>query len=138
MFATLPRLYRSGNDLGMRLHCGLSASMRPLEDWLLNQEVDRRRLILRCALAALLLIVSVYADVIFLGASVSHANLHNLTAEPAPTRVQLFPERPGRRELHGTYDTGGGAYQSEPAVHFMKRSIWGGQSIYWNPYSATG
>src|SRR5262245_8106200 len=123
---------------GMRLHRGFSASIRPLEDLLLNQEVDRRRLIRRCAVAALLLVVSVYTDVIFFGASVSHANLHNLTAEPVPTRVQLFPERPGRRESHGSYDTGGGAYQSEPAAQFMTRSIWGGQSIYWNPYSATG
>lgn len=123
---------------GMRFHREFSASTRLLEDWLLNQEVDRRRLIRRCAVAAFLLVVSVYADVIFLGASVSHANLHNVTAEPLPTRVQLFPERPGRRETHGSYDTGGGAYQSEPAARFMTRSIWGGQSIFWNPYSATG
>lgn len=122
----------------MRLHRGFSASTRLFDDWLLNQEVDRRQLVRRCAIAALLLIVTVYADVIFLGASVSHANLHNLTAEPAAARVQMLPERPGRRELHGSYDTGGGAYQSEPAARFMTRSIWGGQSIYWNPYSAAG
>lgn len=122
----------------MRADRGLKASMRWLEDWLLNQEVDRRRLIRRCALAAFLLVVSVYADVIFLGASVSNANLHNLTAGPVAAPVQLLPERPGRRVLHGSHDTGGSAFQSEPAVQFMKRSIWGGQSIYWNPYSATG
>ena len=112
--------------------------MRRVEDWLLNQEVDRRRLIRRCALAAFLLVVSVHADVVFLGASVSNANIHNVTAEPVATPVQMLPERPGRRLLHGSHDTGGSTFQSEPSARFMMRSIWSGQSIYWNPYSATG
>ena len=122
----------------MRFDGRFTSLTRALEDWLLNQEVDRRRLVRRCAFAALLLVASVYPDVIFYGASVSSANLHNVTAEPAPKRVQLFPERPGRRLLHGYYDSGGAAFQSEPSAQFMARSIWTGQSIYWNPYSATG
>lgn len=122
----------------MRPDSRFTSVTRALEDWLLNQEADRRRLVRRCALAALLLVVSVYADVIFYGASVSGANVHNVTAEPVPKPVELFPERPGRRPLHGYYDSGGAAFQSEPSAQFMKRSIWTGQSIYWNPYSATG
>ena len=122
----------------MRSDRGFTASMRRVEDWLLNQEVDRRRLIRRCALAAFLLVVSVHADVVFLGASVSNANIHNVTAEPVATPVQMLPERPGRRLLHGSHDTGGSTFQSEPSARFMMRSIWSGQSIYWNPYSATG
>lgn len=112
--------------------------MRAIEDWLLHQEVDRRRLVRRCAFAALLLVVSAYADVIFFRASVSLANLVNVTAEPVTHPVQIVPERPGRRPHHGYSDIGGAAFQSEPSIQFMTRSIWGGQSIYWNPYSATG
>ena len=85
----------------MRPDGRLTSFMRALGERLLNQEVDRRRLVRRCALAALLLVMSVYADVIFFGASVSVANLHNVTAEPAPQRVRLFPERPGRQPPAG-------------------------------------
>lgn len=109
-----------------------------LEELFLHQEVDRRRLIRRCAIAALLLVVAVYADVIFRGASVSAANYLNVTVEPFRDRVQLYPERPGREAYHAYYDIGGAAFQSEPGAQFMRRSFWNGESVYWNPYSATG
>ena len=109
-----------------------------LEEVFLHQEVDRRRLIRRCAIAALLLVVAVYADVIFRGASVSAANYLNVTVEPFRDRVQLYPERPGREAYHAYYDIGGAAFQSEPGAQFMRRSFWNGESVFWNPYSAAG
>lgn len=104
----------------------------------LRQDVDRRRLTKRCAGAALLLVVAVYADVIFGGASVSAVNFLNITVEPRPHQVQIYPERKGREAFHGYSDIGGAAYQSEPGAQFMRRSFWNGESVYWNPYSATG
>jgi hypothetical protein len=109
-----------------------------LEEVFLHQEVDRRRLIRRCAVAALLLVVAVYADVIFRGASVSAANYLNVTVEPFRDRVQLYPERSGREAYHAYYDIGGAAFQSEPGAQFMRRSFWNGESVFWNPYSAAG
>src|SRR5262245_2744702 len=109
-----------------------------LAEILLQQEVERRRLIRRCAVAALLLIVAVYADVIFRGASVSAANYVNVTVEPFRHRVQLYPERPGREAYHAYYDIGGTAFQSEPGAQFMRRAFWSGESVFWNPYSAAG
>lgn len=109
-----------------------------LEEVFLHQEVDRRRLTRRCAVAALLLVVAVYADVIFRGASVSAANYLNITVEPFRDRVQLYPERAGREAYHAYFDIGGAAFQSEPGAQFMKRAFWNGESVFWNPYSATG
>lgn len=94
--------------------------------------------IVRCLLAALILTASVYADVIFDGASLSTANVLNATLAPIPDRTPLFPERDGRESFHGYSDMGGSAYQSEPAIQFMTRTLRNGQSVYWNPYSAAG
>ncbi len=88
--------------------------------------------------AAFALTASVYPDVIFDGASLSTANILNVTLGPVRHRVQLFPERDGREAYHGYYDTGGSAYQSEPGAEFMTRTLGSGQSVYWNPYSAAG
>jgi hypothetical protein len=92
----------------------------------------------RCALAAICLIFCVFPDVIFLNASLSNASIVNVTADDGHQRVQLFPEREGREAHDGFYDVGGGAFQSEPGAQFVRRSLHDGQSIYWNPYSATG
>ena len=71
-------------------------------------------------------------------ASLSNASLVNVTSDDGHKRVQLFPERKDRQAYEGYYDAGGGAFQSEPAAQFVRRSLQAGQSIYWNPYSATG
>ncbi len=94
--------------------------------------------IVRCLLSALILTASVYADVIFDGASLSTANVLNATLGPIRDRTPLFPEREGREASHGYSDMGGSAYQSEPAIQFMTRTLRNGQSVYWNPYSAAG
>ena len=95
-------------------------------------------LVRRCALAALLIVASAFPDVILRGASLSLANWVNVTIEPLTSTVKFFPSSKGRQQWHGYYDAGGGAFQSEPAIQFMKRALWSGQSIYWNPYSAAG
>ncbi len=82
--------------------------------------------------------ISVFPDVIFARASLSAANLVNVTQGAPPKKLSLFPVRSDREAYHGYYDLGGSAFQSEPGAQFMKRSLWGGQSVYWNPYSATG
>ena len=102
-----------------------------------NQATDRM-LLLRCALAAIWLILWVFPDVIFMRASLSNASLVNVTADDGHKKVQLFPERKDRQAYEGYYDAGGAAFQSEPAAQFVRRSLQSGQSIYWNPYSATG
>ena len=102
-----------------------------------NQATDRM-LVLRCALAAIWLVLWVFPDVIFMRASLSNASLVNVTADDGHKKVQLFPERKDRQPYEGYYDAGGAAFQSEPAAQFVRRSLQAGQSIYWNPYSATG
>jgi hypothetical protein len=97
-----------------------------------------RGLLWRCALLAVLLILCAFPDVIFLRASLSAASIVNVTADDGHERVQLFPEREGREAYEGFFDPGGGVFQSEPAAQFVRRSLQAGQSIYWNPYSATG
>jgi hypothetical protein len=94
--------------------------------------------IIRCLIAALILTVSVYPDVIFSNASLSTANVLNVTLSQFGKRAPIFPEREGRDVAHGYYDMGGSGYQSEPAAQFMARTLRKGQSVYWNPYSATG
>jgi Bacterial membrane protein YfhO len=96
------------------------------------------KLLGRCALAAIFLILSAFPDVIFLKASLSNTNLVNMTADDGQRKVQLFPEREKRTIYDGLSDPGGAAFQSEPSAQFVRRSFFGGQSIYWNPYSATG
>jgi hypothetical protein len=96
------------------------------------------RMLGRCALAAICLILCVFPDVIFLKASLSSANIANVTVDDGHKRVQLFPEREGREAHDGFFDVGGGALQSVPGAQFVRRSLHDGQSIFWNPYSATG
>ena len=94
--------------------------------------------IIRCIIAALILTASVYPDVIFNNASLSTANVLNVTLSKIGQHAPIFPEREGRDVIHGYYDMGGSAFQSEPAVQFMARTLRSGQSVYWNPYSAAG
>lgn len=123
---------------GGRRMTRLSPLRSRLKDLLFDQHAERKTLIRRCAIAAFLLLVTVYADVVFLRASVSSANAINLTIAPAPRRVQLYPERPGREAYHAYFDVAGAAFQSEPGAQFMRRAFWNGDSVFWNPYSGTG
>jgi hypothetical protein len=114
------------------------AFMKKLAKTIFGNQATDRMLLLRCALAAVWLTLWVFPDVIFMHASLSNASLVNVTADDGHKTVQLFPERKGRQAYEGYYDAGGAAFQSEPAAQFVRRSLQSGQSIYWNPYSATG
>ena len=93
---------------------------------------------IRCIISALILTASAFPDVIFNNASLSTANIVNVTLSQIGRRAPIIPEREGRDFTDGYSDMGGSAYQSEPAVQFMARSLRNGQSVYWNPYSAAG
>ena len=92
----------------------------------------------RCLAASIFLVLCVYPDVIFLKASLLNSDIVNVTMGEGRERVQLYPERGGRSVSDGFYDFGGSVFQSEPGAQFVRRSFENGQSIYWNPYSATG
>ena len=107
-------------------------------------------------LFSVLIVVAVFPDVIFKGATISHLDTINIQYPPAlyyeenpPSgevdgpltgrpRVSFYPERRNREIYHGHYDTGGSTYQSEPMQLFMKYILFNGESPYWNPYSAAG
>jgi hypothetical protein len=91
------------------------------------------RLFLHCALMVILL----FADVVFKDASISMADQANFTATPRSITT-LYRERDGLEPAHGFFDFGGSAFQSEPAIQFMKDAIYHGKSPYWNPYSGAG
>ena len=114
------------------------AFVRKVAEGIFGNHPTDRMLHLRCALAAIWLMLWVFPDVIFMHASLSSASLVNVTADDGHKKVQLFPERRGREAYEGYFDAGGAAFQSEPAAQFVRRSLQSGQSIYWNPYSATG
>ncbi len=93
---------------------------------------------LAAAVVAVLLVATVYADVIFLGASVSLADMYYRATQAPEALAELYPERQGRQTYHGFNDAGGATFQSEPAQQFMRYSIQHGESPYWNPYSGAG
>jgi hypothetical protein len=112
--------------------------LRSLEKSKSKKSLSNRGLLWRCTLLSIWLLLCTFPDVIFMRASVSNASLTNVTADDGHKKVQLFPERKGRQPWEGYYDFGGGSFQSDPAIQFVRRSLQSGQSIFWNPYSATG
>lgn len=93
-----------------------------------------------CLLFAVGFILLLFGDVIFLGTSlapVDYDEVLSLSGSPSPPR-SIFPERKGRSVLDGQGDTGGGAYQMEPALKFMAFCMRTGESPFWDPYTATG
>lgn len=103
---------------------------------LLNEKLKlypQLRLFLQCAM----LVVLIFPDVIFKGASISMLDQANFTATPRSIH-SLFRERDGIEPSQSFYDFGGSAFQSEPAIQFLKNSIYNLQSPYWNPYSGAG
>ena len=88
-------------------------------------------------LIAVILVVGVFPDVIFQGASISMLDLYNVEGFERRTNT-LYSQRAGSTPLHGYSDYGGAALQSEPSQQFMKFVINNGESPFWNPYSAAG
>jgi len=88
-------------------------------------------------LVALALILVIFSDVVFLGASLRVTDLM-FGGENGLPPLQLF-HLPTTAGWWGSYsDNGGSLIQSEPMTGFIKNAIWHLQSPYWNPYSAAG
>jgi hypothetical protein len=86
---------------------------------------------------SVLIVVFSFPDVIFFGRSINaidNAPLAHTPYQPKP----IIPEAPHRTQLHGYTDTAGAVWQSEPMIQFVRRSIFNGETIFWNPFSATG
>ncbi|MGE8704260.1 MAG: hypothetical protein ACN6O5_16415 [Achromobacter sp.] len=91
-----------------------------------------------CAAIALALVVAVFPDVIFEGASLRMTD-HMAAEFYGGKQLRPFYPTPEHVKWWGGYnDTGGAVFQSEPMVEFMRRAIETGDSPYWNPYAAGG
>ncbi len=91
-----------------------------------------------CTAIALALVVAVFPDVIFEGASLRMTD-HMAATYYGGKELRPFYPTPEHVQWWGPYnDTGGAVFQSEPMVEFMRRVIETGDSPYWNPYAAGG
>jgi len=91
-----------------------------------------------CAAIALALVVAVFPDVIFEGASLRMTD-HMAAEYYGGKELRPFYPVPEHVKWWGAYnDTGGAAFQSEPMIEFMRRVMKTGDSPYWNPYAAGG
>ncbi|MGZ6394773.1 MAG: YfhO family protein [Pseudobdellovibrionaceae bacterium] len=93
----------------------------------------RLRLFLQCSL----LVILIFPDVVFKNASISMLDQFNFSSSPRSVQT-LYRERMGLQPYEGYFDTSGAALQSEPAIQFIKYSIYNLQSPYWNPFSGSG
>ena len=93
-----------------------------------------------CLLCALAVVLVLFGDVLFLGASLAPIDYSDALANPnqTPRTVSVLPERPGRSFYHGQGDIGAAAFQLEPAQMFLAFCMRHGESPYWDPYTATG
>ncbi len=82
-------------------------------------------------------VIAVFPDVVFFGASLSNLQVLGFF-EPKPTTLALIPEEDGRTIWDGYRDPGAAAWQLEPAQRFIRRCLVEGESPYWNPYSSSG
>jgi hypothetical protein len=98
---------------------------------------DRGRSRWAAAAVAVFVVLTVFPDVVFLGASVRNSRVLRIF-DPDPEVVNLIPESEGRRIWEGYRDLGAASWQLEPAQRFLRRCLEEGQSPYWNPYNALG
>lgn len=89
------------------------------------------------AAVALLLVVAVFPDVVFLGASFRNSRLLRIF-DNSPETVSWGPQTVQRKIWEGYRDLGSAAWQLEPAQRFLGHCIREGESPYWNPYCASG
>jgi hypothetical protein len=90
-------------------------------------------------LAAVLILVVAYPEVVFLGGSLSPVGLNGVVDRNArPASVQVYPNIPSKDAKTGLQDIGARAWQLVPATKFVHRSLNDNESISWNPYSAAG
>ncbi|MEO7193007.1 MAG: YfhO family protein [Vicinamibacterales bacterium] len=100
-----------------------------------SQASRRDRLV--AAPLALLLVVAIFPDVIFKGASLRLTDQMWGSYKHLDVRA-VYPRPADRTWMDGYTDIGGALYQSEPMMEFMRYSLWTLNSPYWNPYSSAG
>lgn len=92
-----------------------------------------------CALAAFTLVLLLFADVVFKGASLAPLDYDRaLLTDHEASPVSLYPELEGRKLTDSWADIGANSWQFQPAVRVMTDFIRTGESPWWNPYDATG
>ena len=89
-------------------------------------------------LVALVLVVLLFPDVIFFGASLRNTDqlesgFHGLSAAFSP-----YPHAHHRMWFQSYTDNGGAVFQQEPMIEFMRYCLRHRESPYWNPFSAGG
>lgn len=93
--------------------------------------------IIESLLLSFLLIISVFPDVVFNGASfrITDQVIGGGVGENPRNFYPVF----STAGWSGSYnDNGGALFQSEPMMDFVRNSLLSGQSPYWNPYSGIG
>ena len=91
-------------------------------------------------MAALLLIVFLFPDVIFLGASLAPLDYDQALSidRPPAAPVSLYPESINRNIVDSWGDIGAASWQFQSAVSFMAYSMRARESPWWDPYQAAG
>jgi hypothetical protein len=90
-------------------------------------------------LVALLITTLAFPEVVFLRGSLSSIGLKYAAVDRIrPPVVNVYPEFEGRKAEVGQNDIGARVWQFEPAIKFVNRSIYQGESPEWNPYAASG
>jgi hypothetical protein len=102
-----------------------------------HQHADFHREIVYALLVSVLLIVLVFPDVIFRGASL------RITDQFVGQLTHITPKNVYPVPAHSNWwdafeDDSGGLFQSEPMIEFMRFCFQSGNSPFWNPYSAAG
>ena len=89
---------------------------------------------------ALGLIVATFPGIVIFGGSLAPSNLTPVVDKfgDRSSRNIIYPNLDTRPPRKSYQDLGAAAWQLEPAIHFMRRTLAEGQSPMWNPYSATG
>jgi hypothetical protein len=93
---------------------------------------------IKLAVAAAILVIAVFADVVFLGASFRPSDVGSSHTVNSSRAVEFGAQRPGRQLYHGYNDVGTSVWGLEPGQIFLRRSIKHKESPYWNPYSSGG
>lgn len=92
---------------------------------------------LKLILIAACMVVVIFPDIIFMGASLRGVDiLDDFALLKAPS--SLYPNTPGSATTDGYQDVGAAAWQFEPAIKFIHYCITELESPFWDSYSASG
>ncbi len=88
---------------------------------------------------AVALVVLLFPEVIFGGATFSSVSLARVIGVPAkPATVEVYPNIEARPPTSGLVDLGARTWQFEPTMRYVARALRDGSSLDWNPYQASG